>query len=37
MENNYNKLINNLDKLNLLTMKNYLNQYIDLSNNNKMS
>ena len=37
MENNYNKLINNLDKLNLLTMKNYLNQYIDLSNNNKVS
>lgn len=37
MENNYNKLINNLDKLNLLTMKNYLNQYIDLSNNNKIS
>ena len=37
MENNYNKLINNLDKLNLLTVKNYLNQYIDLSNNNKVS
>ena len=37
MEKNYNKLINNLDKLNLITMKNYINPYIDLSNNNKTS
>ena len=29
MGNNYNKLINNLEKLNLLTVKSYINTYVD--------
>lgn len=37
MENNYNKLINNLEKLNLYTMKSYLDTYIEKSNNNQIN
>ena len=36
MDNNYNKLINNLEKLNLSTVKNYVNSYIDKHNRNEI-
>lgn len=36
MDNNYNKLINNLEKLNLSTIKNYVNSYIDKHNRNEI-
>lgn len=36
MDNNYNKLINNLGKLNLSTVKNYVNSYIDKHNRNEI-
>lgn len=37
MENNYNKLINNLKKLNLNTLKNYLDVYIEKNNHNEIN
>ena len=37
MDNNYNKLINNLETLNLLTIKNYLNSYVDKTNDKEIS
>ena len=36
MDNNYNKLINNLEKLNLSTVKTYVNSYIDKHNRNEI-
>lgn len=37
MENNYTKLINNLEELKLTTIKNNLNTYIEAANKNGMS
>ena len=37
MENNYNKLINNLETLNLYTMKSYLDTYIEKNNTNQIN
>ncbi len=37
MENNYNKLLNNLEKLNLNTFKNYLDTYIEKNNREEIN